>query len=337
MKNLLKTFTVLTLSLALLTGCGKTAKQVPGVSPSASPQSPSSQTETVDNFYTRYSDMKTRPVAVMIDNDNSDAWPHAGIENAYLIYEVTVEGSATRLMALFSEVDVEKIGPVRSSRHYFLDYALEHDAIYTHFGWSPRAQSDISSLGVNNINGLYDGAFWREEKYKGDYHSAFTSSEKINSMIKSKGYRTELQNHPLTYAENNYKLGGETANTVNIPFAGFYNVKFEYDSESGTYSRYLNGNVHPLQNNGKIQAKNIIIMQMSHASLGDGSARINISDVGSGKGYFITEGESIPITWSKPSRTAKTEFKDEDGNEIKLNHGQTWIEIVSNSHAYTIK
>ncbi len=319
------------LSLMLLSGCGK---QAPTTEPTPTPEVAETK---IENFYTKYKDMKTRPVAVMIDNDNGDARPHAGIEDAYLIYEVTVEGAATRLMALFSDAETKKIGPVRSSRHYFLDYALEHDAIYTHFGWSPRAQSDISSLGVNNINGLFDNSFWREEKYKGDYHSAFTSMEKINSQIESKKYRTEVKNTPLAYADKNYKLGGEVLNSLTIPYAPFYKVSYKYNEANATYDRYINGSLHPLQGDGKIEAKNIIVMIMPHASLGDGSARINISDVGSGKGYFITEGEYIPITWTKESRTAKTVFKDEDGDEVLLNHGQTWIQVVSTSHSVVIE
>jgi len=94
-----------------------------------------------------------RPIAVMIDN-HSDAWPQAGLQKAYMIYEIIVEGSETRLMALFKGVDVEKIGPVRSARHYFLDYSMENDAIYTHFGQSPQAESDLATYRINDINGI---------------------------------------------------------------------------------------------------------------------------------------------------------------------------------------
>lgn len=330
MKNKIKVIISAMMVLFLLAGCGN--KNAVTTSPAPTP----TEEAKIENFYTKYKDMKTRPVAVMVDNDNGDARPHAGIEDAYLIYEVTVEGAATRLMALFADTETKKIGPVRSSRHYFLDFALEHDAIYTHFGWSPKAQNDIPALGVNNINGLFDNAFWREEKYKGDYHSAFTSIEKIDAQIENKKYRTELKNTPLSYADENYKLGGEAANSITIPYAGFYKVEFKYNAENRTYDRYINGSLHPIQNGGKIEAKNIFVITMPHASLGDGSARINVSDVGSGKGYFITEGEYIPVTWSKPSRNAKTEFKDEDGDEVLLNHGQTWIQVVSPSHNVTI-
>ena len=95
----------------------------------------------------------TRPIAFMIDN-NINAMPQAGLEEADLIYEMIVEGGETRLMIVMKDKDLAKIGPLRSSRHNFLDYALENDAIYVHFGWSPKAKADISSLGVNNINGI---------------------------------------------------------------------------------------------------------------------------------------------------------------------------------------
>ena len=86
-----------------------------------------------------------RPIAVMIDN-HKDAWPQAGLQDAYMVYEIVVEGGETRLMALFKGVNVDKIGPVRSARHYFLDYAMENDAIYVHFGQSPQAESDIKKI-----------------------------------------------------------------------------------------------------------------------------------------------------------------------------------------------
>ena len=118
-----------------------------------------------------------RPIAVMIDNHNG-AWPQAGLQQAYMVYEIIVEGGETRLMALFKGADLEKIGPVRSARHYFIDYAMENDAIYVHFGQSPQAQSDIKKFSINDINGISeDGTtFWRvKDKYAP--HNAVTSKK----------------------------------------------------------------------------------------------------------------------------------------------------------------
>ena len=131
-----------------------------------------------------------RPIAVMIDN-HSGAWPQANLNKAYLVYEIIVEGGETRLMAVFKGQDLEKIGPIRSSRHYFLDYALENDAIYVHHGWSPQAQNDISALNVNNINGIQESSnnFWRVKDKKSP-HNMFTSTPSILKIAERKGYAT---------------------------------------------------------------------------------------------------------------------------------------------------
>ena len=65
----------------------------------------------------------SRPIAVMIDN-NIDAMPQAGLLEADIIYEIIVEGGESRLMLILQDKDLDKIGPIRSARHYFVDYAL---------------------------------------------------------------------------------------------------------------------------------------------------------------------------------------------------------------------
>lgn len=127
-----------------------------------------------------------RPIAVMIDNHNL-AWPQGGLNEAYMVYEIIAEGGETRLMALFKGANVEKIGPVRSARHYFLDYAMENDAIYAHFGESPQAKSDMSKFSIHDIDGIEeDGTtFWRV-KDKSAPHNAATSTEKLYNQLKIK-------------------------------------------------------------------------------------------------------------------------------------------------------
>ena len=95
-------------------------------------------------------DGTVRNVAVMINNHPSARPYHSGLNDAHIIYEILVEGGYTRYMALYNNKDTEKIGSVRSSRHYFLDYAMENDALYVHYGWSPQAESDIRTYKVNN-------------------------------------------------------------------------------------------------------------------------------------------------------------------------------------------
>ena len=94
-----------------------------------------------------------RPFAVMMNNI-INACPQAGIEEAGVVYEAPVEGALTRLMALFDSVEgMEKIGSVRSCRTYYPMYAMEFDAIYTHYGQAVYAVELLNSDKVNNISG----------------------------------------------------------------------------------------------------------------------------------------------------------------------------------------
>ena len=89
-----------------------------------------------------------RPLAIMIDNNVGNN-SHKGLQQAYISYEAIVEGGLTRIMVLYKDKNLNNIGPIRSSRHYFLDYALESNSIYAHFGWSPYAKNDIKELDVD--------------------------------------------------------------------------------------------------------------------------------------------------------------------------------------------
>ena len=45
-------------------------------------------------------------------------------------------------------------------------------------------------------------------------------------------------------------------------------------------------------------------------------------------GYYITGGKAIHITWEKESDFAPTKYYDDNGNEIVLNPGKTFIAIA---------
>lgn len=296
----------------------------------------------IEEFFKKYVDTDERPIAVMIDNDDDNARPHAGLDEAYLIYEMLIEGGSTRFMALFRSTDTEKIGPIRSSRHYYLDYVMENDAIYTHFGWSPKAMQDISSFGINKINGVLgsdENIFWREKKYRGDWHSAYTGIANIKEIALQKGYKAETQHsNGIEYSDSYIKLeSGGAANDVSLKYSYKYTTGYTYNSEKGVYEKTINNNPHLLQNGGVVEVENIIIQLIADTSLGDGSDRRNINTTGSGKGYYITEGAFEEITWSKASRRENTVYKKKDGTELRINPGKTIVNIISPAAEITMK
>ena len=273
-----------------------------------------------------------RPIAVMIDNHNL-AWPQAGLNQAYLVYEIIVEGGETRLMALFKGVNLDKIGPVRSSRHYFLDYAMENDAIYAHFGWSPQAQSDITKYSINNINGITESetTFWRV-KDKSEPHNAVTSTEALLKVAKAKGYKTtSTKESVLNYVTEDVELKDEKeATTVTIPHSSLQTVKYEYDEENQVYKRYARKKAQTDWNTGNsITTKNIIITFCDNYTLQDSEdkGRQGLKNIGTFDGYYITNGKAIKIKCIKEARNTQTRYEDLEGNEIEVNDGNTWINI----------
>lgn len=273
-----------------------------------------------------------RPIAVMIDN-HSGAWPQAALNDTYVVYEIVVEGGETRLMALFKGANVDKIGPVRSSRHYFLDYAMENDAIYTHFGWSPQAQSDISKFKINNINGITESeeTFWRV-KDKSAPHNAVTSTEEILKVAKAKGYKTtSTKESVLNYVVDDVNLEeGQDAQKVTIPFSTLQKVRYEYDEENQVYKRYARNKAQTDWNTGDpVTTKNIIITFCNNYTLNDSEnkGRQGLTNIGTFNGYYITNGKAIKIKCIKEARNLQTKYVDLEGNEIDVNDGNTWISI----------
>lgn len=282
-----------------------------------------------------------RPIAVMIDNNTgrNNNNSHAGLQDSYLNYEIIVEGGLTRIMALFKDKDIGLIGPVRSSRHYFLDYALESDAIYAHYGWSTYAESDIKNLGVNNLNGLYLSApYWRDTSIAAP-HNVFTSIERLYTAAENASYSTTSSNWLLlNYSFDDINLNevkeniGENselivANTIRIPYSNYQMRSYQYSPENRYYLRFMNGNVHNDKiTHEQLHYKNIIIQKVVNSTI-DSYGRQDLSTTGNGTGYYITNGYAMPIQWSKSSRSAKTIYTYNDGRKVEVNDGNTFIQI----------
>lgn len=273
-----------------------------------------------------------RPIAVMIDN-HSDAWPQAGLQKAYMVYEIIVEGGETRLMALFKGTEVEKIGPVRSARHYFLDYAMENDAIYTHFGESPQADSDIRKYSINEIDGIAeDGTTFKRVKDKAAPHNAVTSIDKLIESAKNKKFKmTSNKESVLNYVTDEVNLEeGQGAISVTIPHSDRQIVKYVYDEENKVYQRYARGKQQTdWDSKEPVTTKNIIITFCDNYTLQDkeNKGRQGIKNIGTFDGYYITNGRAIKIKCIKNERDEQTVYQDLEGNEIEVNDGNTFVNI----------
>lgn len=280
----------------------------------------------------------TRPYAIVINNSTVAVKVQTGLQQAYIVYEFPVEGGLTRLMALYKDVPDFTNGTIRSSRHNFLDYAMEHDAIFIHYGWSHYAEDDERELRYDYINGtLGGGPFWRENPESlATEHTTYTSIEKIKEYVKNKEIRSTTDqglvlNYDINGVDLSKKDGNILANNIAIPSNGSINTTYEYDKENKNYKRFVNGNANiDYYTKEQFTAKNIIVQKINTKMASD-NYYWDLETVGSGTGYYITEGYAVPITWSKENREAKTKYRYVDGTEIQLNDGNTYIQLQSNS------
>lgn len=282
-----------------------------------------------------------RPFAVMIGNTKV-ALPQYGVSDADIIYEAPVEGSETRLMAIFQDyASVEKIMSIRSCRRYYLDWMLEFDAIYGHYGQAVYALETLEKDYVDNLSGLDGGVsnvmYHRDSSRKAP-HNAYTTGEDIIAGIEYKGYE---KMHSESY-EGHYQFNTDEENEIELTNGqdavvvkpGYFVNKpwFVYDNESGLYKRYEYGDAHIDGNNGEqIQVKNIIIQSCDWYDLGD-NGYLEFETTAGGNGYYITNGKAIPVTWTKDSQESPTRYFDADGNEITINQGKTWVCITQDTY-----
>ena len=289
---------------------------------------------------------KSRPYAVMINNLNAARPYQSGLQDAFIMYEIIVEGGITRMLAVFKDQNTERIGSIRSARHYFLDYALENDAIYTHWGWSPQAKEDISKLKVNTVSAdNYSSAFYKDNTLTSisSEHRGFTSIEALEKGTAAKKYRTEtnkelLLNYSVDAVSLSEMDNAKAANNVTVAYSNTYKSSYVYDAENQYYLRSVNGTAHiDYVTKQQYHFKNLIIYNVKNETMiGGGKGRQDISNIGSGEGWYVTNGYAIPITWEKKDRSSQTIYKYEDGKEIDVNDGNTFIQIYPTGQSLNI-
>ena len=289
---------------------------------------------------------KTRPYAVMINNNHA-AWPQCGLQDAYLVYEIIAEGGITRMMALYKDKLPEKVGSVRSARHYFIDYAEENDAIFIHWGGSPQAYSRINS-GIDDLDGiaLEGSMFFRDKTLKRDYeHTGFVDLAKAKEYSDNKGYTRDtnkdlLLNYSATEIDLSTNQEATKADNIELEYSYYHTTSYEYDEENKVYKRSMSGKANvDLETGEQYTAKNIIIYKVGNYTINDGESkgRQELENIGSGSGYYISNGYSVPITWEKTTHSGQTVYKYENGEEITVNDGNTFIQILPKNAEITIE
>ena len=290
-----------------------------------------------------------RPIAVMIPN-NKPAMPQYGLSQAGIIYEAPVEGRITRLMAVFENFDdLERIGPVRSSRDYFVYVATGYEAIYCNWGLAkPYVEELINRPNVYNVSAAVEGihnpadeAFYRVDRP--GYAKEFTGYLKISGLLKAVdrlGSDWEYDADyvpPFLFAADDvvadYKdnddatliyPGGKSGG--NSGGYGSYHPYFEYNEDDHLYYRYQDGSKQIDEYNGDQLTVSNVIFQYCHGEVRDAKDYLAFGVHGEGDAIVFTNGKVIKGTWSRyDGDFTPAKFFDENGDEIIFNQGKTWV------------
>jgi hypothetical protein len=280
---------------------------------------------SIDGLYVSEEEAGLRPIAVMIDN-HYDARPSRGLSRANLVYESEVEGGITRLLAIYAvNEDISEIGPIRSARPYFIDWAEEFSSVFVHCGGSPEALVKIIKDNVNNINEFYNAdTFWRDKKIKAP-HNIFTSLSKLKA---SRFYKENDNN----YFSWKYKEEDENCEIENqeifIKFKEpYYAILWKYDIIKNNYIRYVDNELHKDFNGDEITAKNIVLHFVDSEVIDD-KLRLRIETVGKNKAVICLDGGCVEGEWKKENSSSRTKYYNKNGEECEFNPGTTWVEVI---------
>ena len=280
--------------------------------------------------------LNNRPVMVSVEN-HKDARPQWGIASADIVWEMVVEGGITRMLLMYSDASrlPDKIGPTRSARHYFVELAEGFDAIFVHFGGSPKAYSAIKQQGTDDIDGMYDGNTFSRDSSRSvsSEHRAYTTKDKVVAAIESKKFRTEIQEeyqNPFKFNSTAKALPGGKCTECVIPFSNYATYTYQYNAEEKLYYSSLNGAAFMDDNGTQQNFTNIIICYVTVTSLGDAKGRVTF-DMSEGSGKYISNGTYQDITWKKGDYTDMLKLYDAGGNELALNAGRSYIALVPDS------
>ena len=280
-----------------------------------------------------------RPIAVMIEN-SPDSRPQSGLINADIVFEIVDEYGVTRYVGVFSSIDAEIMGPVRSARIYYAEIARSFDPIYVFWGTYPDAYPVIKDMDMDVLDANsdayvpYTNAGWRD-RTRSDVteHTAFIDIQGIKEDAESFGYSLEGGQSPMRFKLDAVESERGTINDIVVNFSyNEYEASFIYDADTNSYLKTTAGAPHIDFESGKqLSLNNVIVMITNIDGPIDQYGHMVVRTTGTHEAdtaYYFMDGNMIEGTWGRTSIFDPFEFKDLEGNPILFNRGSTWVCLV---------
>ncbi len=275
-----------------------------------------------------------RPVtAVMIEN-SLDARPQAGLNQASVVFEAVAEGGITRFLTLFQDSEPDYIGPVRSVRPYYVQWAAGFDAAIAHVGGSADALRMLRQDNVaKDLDQFFNPGPFRRVSNRVAPHNVYSNVTTLRELQNQKGFSS---NYKGFARKTEAKSATPNATGIDFNISGaLYNPHYDYDPATNSYLRSEGGKPHMDEKSAKQLSPKVVIALVMQQGRNDIYTTYNA--VGNGDAFVFQDGALTKATWSKAGNKDPLIFKDINGNELKLNPGQTWISAVGSADRVTYK
>jgi hypothetical protein len=287
-----------------------------------------------------------QPMAVMID-DHQGARPQSGFNSAAIVWQAPAEGGIPRYMLIFQDTVPAAVGPVRSARQYFIEWAAEWDAMYAHAGGSPQALDTLRRYGRGQLVWNADefrwssaGYFWRVHDRVAP-HNLYTDGAHLRKLAGVLG----MEDGPISpiwgFTLHRADVEPPTGNVIKVVYP-YESITYRYDPVRNAYLRYINGSKRPqidAADRQVVAPKNVILLRMHFGPLADSDPkkhRLEAADVGHGEAWISTGGRTIKGTWRKASAAAPTLLFDSKGVPVTLTAGQTFVQVLPLTYTFSI-
>jgi DUF3048 family protein len=297
-------------------------------------------------------------MVVMVD-DLRAARPQSGFNAASIVWQAPAEGGIPRYELFFQDTIPGNVGPVRSSRQYFIEWASEWHAVYVHAGGSPQALATLAAMGhgqwVWNADALrYEGRYLLRVKgvqvLGGPFfplsppHNLYTSGTLLRRMAATIGAKDGPLTPVWTFGPDAMPEDRPSGARLTVAYP-YETISYRYDAASNTYRRYITsgGALKPQLDAATgtgVAPKNVVILTMAFGPLNDGHPnkhRLEASDVGHGTAWISTNGITVKGTWRKASATAPTLLFGPGGKPIVLTAGQTFVQVLPIGSTITLR
>jgi Protein of unknown function (DUF3048) N-terminal domain/Protein of unknown function (DUF3048) C-terminal domain len=296
------------------------------------------------------------PIAVMID-DQFYARPQSGFNSAAVVWHAPAEGGIPRYMLIFQDEIPADVGPVRSSRQYYIEWASEWNSMYVHAGGSPQAIATLNAKGhgewVYNADQFRWGTqgtsctgspscyLWRATD-RFSPHNVYTDGKHLRRLAKRVGAADAPTGQAWTFGPDKALELRPDGGLIRVNFPDV-TISYRYDAATNSYVRYVGLSTQPQTDRGDEQVvapKNVVILRMQFGALNDGHPdkhRLEAHNIGRGTAWISTGGVTVKGEWRKKSATAPTLLYGPDGEPITLTAGQTFIEVIQTSYTFKIR